>query len=93
MRPERGERRPPVRGTCAHGDQGPGDPGGEQAVAARPLIQPGVARGRADRAAITWSTSITTEAATAVASTLRDVPSVSGATTAAAIAARWNESL
>jgi len=52
-----------------------------------------VALGRAERAAITWSTSITTEATTAVASTRRDVPAVSGATTAAAIAACWNGSL
>ena len=54
---------------------------------------PVVALGRAERAAITWSTSITTEATTAVASTRRDVPAVSGATTAAAIAACWNGSL
>jgi len=47
VRRERGEHRPPVRGPGARGDQRRGERGGEQAVAARTLTEPGrVARSR-----------------------------------------------
>jgi len=41
VRAERGERRPPVGGTGARGDQRAGERGGQQAVAPRALSEPG----------------------------------------------------